>query len=562
MIIKGGAAGNVSWWGSHLTRDDTNTRAELVETRGLLAESVPGALREMQAVAAGSRSQGNFMYQANINPREGETLTPEQWQEAVDTLEKNLGLEGHQRIVVEHEKEGRTHRHVVWNRVDVDTLRVADITGNYRNHERTARELEARFGLTPTPTPAKTAEQTREPSPELWELRAQERSGIKRDELKDELTGLYRTTDSGAAFRAAIEERGYILAQGNRRDFVILDHAGDVHSLARRIEGTKAADIRARFADIDRASLPTVEEARAIQREAYPTKDEAREGWLGRAEPQPYPIQSAFSVALEGAETGEQLRDRLAASGLSLTRATSDDVAEIREAYLRDDSLILDGRSAAHLRIASGDLVALDGAGAFERLDPRRIDLARVESLLAADGLPPALAGVMDTRRAIHDAGLAEFCEGFPGSTETSLDISHKPAADLPGDRGERLGDPVTGAARGAFMVMDAFANSALKLFDFVDALLGGGSKEPPPPPSAWEQAQANRWAIAALERIHDSIKNEQPIAAGDIRSLTPAHLEGIRSSGDEYLRTLLSRMEDDNRREREREDWGRAREL
>jgi hypothetical protein len=112
VIIKGGAAGNVGWWSKHLERDDTNDRAEVMEISGLLATNLPTALREMQAMAAQSRSHGNFMYQANINPDTDERLTPVQWKEAVDTLENHLGLGGHQRVVVEHEKDGRVHRHV------------------------------------------------------------------------------------------------------------------------------------------------------------------------------------------------------------------------------------------------------------------------------------------------------------------------------------------------------------------------------------------------------------------------------------------------------------------
>ena len=68
MIIKGNPAGNVGYWSKHLLRDDTNERAEVKEISGLLAEDLPSALREMQAIAAQSRSHGNFMYQANINP--------------------------------------------------------------------------------------------------------------------------------------------------------------------------------------------------------------------------------------------------------------------------------------------------------------------------------------------------------------------------------------------------------------------------------------------------------------------------------------------------------------
>src|ERR1700733_6676131 len=114
VIINGGAAGNTGFWSNHLQRVDTNDRAEVMEISGLLATNLPTALREMEAIAAQSRSGGNFMYQANINPGADERLTPAQWKEAVDTLENHLGLSGHQRVVVEHEKEGRVHRHVIW----------------------------------------------------------------------------------------------------------------------------------------------------------------------------------------------------------------------------------------------------------------------------------------------------------------------------------------------------------------------------------------------------------------------------------------------------------------
>lgn len=284
MIIKGDAAGSVAFWSKHLMRDDTNTRAEVVEISGLLAEDLPSALKEMESIADQSRCRGNFMYQANINPREDEHLTPEQWKEAVDTLEKNLGLEGHQRVVVEHEKDGRIHRHVVWNRVDVETLRVTDIGGNYYTHERTARELEKRFGLEPTQSlhGERREEGRPERTPELWEQRAASRSHIDPKQLKAELTELWRNTDCGLAFAAALEERGYILAKGDRRDFCIVDHAGDAHSLARRIEGVRAKDVRERMADIDRDALPTVSEARERQHARFPDHDLAFRAWEER----------------------------------------------------------------------------------------------------------------------------------------------------------------------------------------------------------------------------------------------------------------------------------------
>ena len=218
MIINGGARGGVAFWSKHLTSDRENDRAEVVELAGLLATDLPTALREMRSIAAQSRSRGNFLYCANLNPHDDERLTPGQWREAVDTLEKRLGFEGHQRVVVEHEKGGRVHRHVVWNRVNVDTLRVADIGWNYHTHERTARELERRFGLAPTPSLHGTCRPNGRPArpPELWERRAAARGGADPDRMKAELTALWHRTNTGKAFANGLPAFGYILARGDR----------------------------------------------------------------------------------------------------------------------------------------------------------------------------------------------------------------------------------------------------------------------------------------------------------------------------------------------------------
>ena len=272
MIIKGGAAGNIGFWSRHLLRDDTNDEVRLVDISGLMADNLPAALREMQAIARQSRSRGNFMYQANINPRHDEELTPAQWTKAVERLEKNLNLAGHQRIIVEHVKNGRRHRHAIWNRVDVETLKVTDIKDNYAVHARTARELEQMFGLRPTPS-----ERRKDKSAErLWERRAEERSGISREQISEDLTRIWSETTTGRAFREAIELAGYILARGDRRDFCVVDAAGTAHSLARRLKGVSVEEIRTRMADIDKASLPSVAEARKMQRDRNPRGDKAR----------------------------------------------------------------------------------------------------------------------------------------------------------------------------------------------------------------------------------------------------------------------------------------------
>ena len=69
----------------------------------MTATTVDGFFREIGAVASGTRTK-NYFYHANINPEEH--LTAEQRLEAVDRLERNLGLEGQPRFIIEHEKHG------------------------------------------------------------------------------------------------------------------------------------------------------------------------------------------------------------------------------------------------------------------------------------------------------------------------------------------------------------------------------------------------------------------------------------------------------------------------
>lgn len=263
MVINGKSGCSGAYWAKHLLRTETNERVEIVEMRGLYAEDLSEAFREMRMLAATTKAR-DYFYQANLNPREDEHLTPEQWEQSIDLLEHNLHLDNHPRFIVEHVKRGedgqlRTHRHVIWSRVDMDSNTVVPDNNNYYAHVQTARELEQMFDLAPVVMP---------PPPERdrfkeWEtFRAQE-SGISPAEMKAEITALWQQSDGGRAFQAAIEEKGYLLAKGDRRDFVLIDPASDVHSLARRIDGAKAADIRAKMTDLDRDSLMTAKEASA-----------------------------------------------------------------------------------------------------------------------------------------------------------------------------------------------------------------------------------------------------------------------------------------------------------
>lgn len=268
MIIKGGSRAAPRQLARHLLRADTNERVEVLELQSPTGD-LNEALRDWQCLADGTRGTKG-LYHANIDPDARYTMTPEQWQRSVDALEKELGLTGQPRAVVMHEKHGREHIHVVWQRTDIDTMTLVPDSFNYLAHERASLALEQEFGH--EHVPGKHAKRDREKQPEMpraefnhAEWQQGERAGLDPRERKDAITNLYAQSDNGAAFKAALEEQGYLLAQGDRRDFVIVARDGAIHSLGRQIDGIKAKELREFMADIERDKLPTPEQAKALQ---------------------------------------------------------------------------------------------------------------------------------------------------------------------------------------------------------------------------------------------------------------------------------------------------------
>ncbi len=267
MVIKGSARGGPAKLALHLERTDTNEKMRVAEMRGVAAKDLNGALREMDALGAALNTH-RTLYHASINTRGDERMTPEQKAVAIDRLEERLGLTGQPRVVVEHTKKDRDHIHIVWSRTDLEHMRAIRCDHNYRTHEQVARDLEREFGHARVQGAHVERDGKARPArtPGHDEMQQAERTGLSPREAKEWITGLWRATDSGKAFKAAIEGQGWALARGDRRDFVLIDRTGQVHSLARRVEGATAADIRSRMTDVDRDSLPGVTAAQKIAR--------------------------------------------------------------------------------------------------------------------------------------------------------------------------------------------------------------------------------------------------------------------------------------------------------
>jgi hypothetical protein len=335
MIIKGSSRASPNQLARHLQRTDTNERVQVLELQSP-AGNLTEALRDWQFIATGTQGSKG-LYHANIDPDARYTLTAEQWQRAVDVLEKELGLDGQPRVVVMHEKHGREHIHVVWQRTNIDSMTMVPDSFNYVAHERASLALEQEFGH--EHVPGKHAKRDREKQPEFpnaeithAEWQQGERTGIDPRAFKEAVTALYQQSDSGQALQGALEERGLMLAKGDRRDYVIVDDQGQIYSLARQIKGVTAKDLRAFMADIDREAIPSVEQAKALQREAAQKPESRPEPPNTSTAPTPEEI-AKLEAALKARheEEGHRLRDRQQAEYKQTAAVLDSEIASKRE---------------------------------------------------------------------------------------------------------------------------------------------------------------------------------------------------------------------------------------
>lgn len=264
MILKGSRIANIKHarqMAMHLFKDE-NTQIEVWDSigGGQDRQAVEQSLVDMQLMT--KMTQGNTgIYSVAINPREGEKMTPEQWEQSVDAIEKEFGFSGQMRVMVYHEKEGRPHLHVSWSLVDQEKGKLLDPRQDRPRLQGVAIELEKEFHheLTRRTANDNTLEITDKD-------RAREaKTGKSVKDRKTLLSGLWRDTKSGEEFIKAAQEQGYIIAQGDRARIVAVDRDGEPFGLARQLPKlVKAKDVRERLAGID---LPSFAKAQELQAE-------------------------------------------------------------------------------------------------------------------------------------------------------------------------------------------------------------------------------------------------------------------------------------------------------
>src|SRR5207244_94981 len=155
-------------------------------------------------LADGTKQGKKGLYHAQIAPHGRYQMTPEQWMRSVDVLEEELGLTGQPRAVILHEKDGKEHVHVVWQRTDLETMKFISDSNNYQAHERASQKLEQEFGH--EEVPGKHSKRKKKEQPPLDEAQR-----LKDTALKETIARLYEQSDNAQVFRTALEQEGYIL---------------------------------------------------------------------------------------------------------------------------------------------------------------------------------------------------------------------------------------------------------------------------------------------------------------------------------------------------------------
>lgn len=255
MILKGSQRGGPRQLAAHLLNEIENDHVTVEDLRGFVAGDLHGAMAETHSIAKGTQCR-QCVFSLSLNPPRDAEVSLDDLIEAADRAEEALGLTGQPRALVIHEKQGRRHAHVVWSRIDADQMKAINMP-HYKNRlNALSRELYLEHGWE-LPEGHRTNGWKNPLNFTLAEWQQAKRLDLDPRELKQLFQDAWRQSDSLPAFRAALEERGYYLAKGDRRGFVALDHQGEVFSVS-RMTGVKSKELQARLGDPEK--LPGVEE--------------------------------------------------------------------------------------------------------------------------------------------------------------------------------------------------------------------------------------------------------------------------------------------------------------
>ena len=256
MILQGNQRAGARNLALHLLKEE-NELVEVHELRGFVSGDLVSALEEARAVSRGTRAK-QYLFSLSLNPPPDADVPTEDFESAYERAEERLGLSGQPRAVVFHVKNNRRHCHVVWSRIDEETMTAVPLPFTKHRLMELSRELYLEHGWQ-MPRGMMASEERDPANYTLAQWQQAKRAGRDPKETKQAFQDCWAVSDNQNAFSQALQSRGLMLAKGDRRGFVAIDHTCEVYAVA-KWTGVKTKDVAAKLGEPD--DLPTVEQAR------------------------------------------------------------------------------------------------------------------------------------------------------------------------------------------------------------------------------------------------------------------------------------------------------------
>lgn len=248
MILKGNQRAGGIQLATHLMNVRDNEHVTVHELRGFMSDDLHGAFNEAYAVSRGTKCR-QFLFSLSLNPPETENVPVDVFEAAIADIEEKLCLTDQPRAIVFHEKEGRRHAHCVWSRINVDEMRAINLSHYKLKLRDISRELYLEHHWKMPRSLANSEE--RDPlNFSLEEWQQAKRLKVDPRKIKAAIQDAWAISDSVSAFEHALQERGFRLAQGDRRGHVAVDFNGDAFAISRAV-GLKAKEVRAKLGPPD-----------------------------------------------------------------------------------------------------------------------------------------------------------------------------------------------------------------------------------------------------------------------------------------------------------------------
>lgn len=262
MILHGNQRGNCKDLALHLQKEE-NEHVEVHQIRGFLSNTLGGAFQESHAISRATNCK-QHLFSLSLNPPKSAAPSLEDFEDAVEHAEQQLGLHGQPRAIVFHEKRGidgelRRHAHAVWCRINTDEMKAVQLSFSKMKLREVSRALFVKHSWK-MPDGLKDS-QNRDPRNfTLAEWQQAKRAGKNAKEVKAIFQDCWALSDSKTAFKNALLEQGFVLAQG-KRGHVAVDYQGEVYPVS-RWSGLKVKDVRTRLGSHE--DLPSVQKAQAV----------------------------------------------------------------------------------------------------------------------------------------------------------------------------------------------------------------------------------------------------------------------------------------------------------